>query len=315
MKGERIMKKAHGAILMLVSFVVCLLAGCGSAGSGNSASQIKMGSLTAVNLTSEEFSASLRNRSYAVQLTAGQGGAAFEYSDDFRDRLEGAEITAVYYDTLSAMQMALQTGEIEAFAISKTVADYLCVRNDAFDNAVPVTKEGDRADPFLVSYSMMLMAENEPLRDEIEQVIADMKSDGTLNRLSSDQIYGLTKDTEPAASSFTPVDGGETIRVAVTGDLPPMDYIAADGTPAGFNTALLAELGTRLGKNIELVSVDAGARASALAGGVVDVVFWARTVTQEGGEADELSRLDVPEGTILTEPYFTDMAAIVFAAD
>ena len=97
---------------------------------------------------------------------------------------------------------------------------------------------------------------------EIEQAIADMKSDGTLNRLSSDWIYGLTKGTEPEAVTFDAFDGSETIRVAVTGDLPPMDYISADGTPAGFNTALLAEMGARLGKNIELVSVDAGARAS-----------------------------------------------------
>lgn len=309
------MKRSSIAILLVMAFAVCFLAGCGSAGSKDSTSHIKMGSLTAVNLTSEEFSASLQNRSYAVQLTAGQGGAAFEYSDDFRDRLEGAEITAVYYDTLSSMMMALQTGEIEVFAISKTAADYLCAQNEAFDNAVPVTKDGDRADPFYVSYSMMLMSENASLCAEIEQVIADMKSDGTLNRLSSDQIYGLTHGTEPEAVSFDAFDGGETIRVAVTGDLPPMDYISANGTPAGFNTALLAEMGSRLGKNIELVSVDAGARASALAGGVVDVVFWARTVTQEGNEADELARMDVPEGAILTEPYFTDMAAVVFAAD
>ena len=61
----------------------------------------------------------------------------------------------------------------------------------------------------------------------------------------------------------------------------------------------LPEVETRLGKNIELVSVDAGTRASALAGSVVDMVFWERTVTQEGGEADELSQLDVPEETLL----------------
>ena len=308
------MKRSHFAVFLILTLVVGLLAGCGSAGSKAGASQLKMGSLTAVNLTSEEFSASLQNRSYAVQLTAGQGGAAFEYNDDFRDRLEAGKITAVYYDTLSSMLMALQTGEIEVFAVSKTAADYLCAQNEAFENAVPVTKDGDKAEPFYVSYSMMLTSENAALCAELEQVLADMRSDGTLNRLSSDQIYGLTKGTEPEAVSFAAFDGGETIRVAVTGDLPPMDYISADGTPAGFNTALLAELGSRLGKNIELVSVDAGARASALAGGVVDVVFWARTVAQEGNEADELARMDVPEGVILTEPYFTDMAAVVFTA-
>ena len=94
-----------------------------------------------------------------------------------------------------------------------------------------------------------------------------------------------------------------------------MDYMSADGTPSGFNTALLAELGRRLQKNILLVSVDSGARASALAGDAADVVFWARTVTEEGNDSDSLSGMDIPDGTIVTEPYFMDMAAIVYLPD
>ena len=70
-------------------------------------------------------------------------------------------------------------------------------------------------------------------------------------------------------------EGAETVRVAVTGSLPPMDYIAADGTPAGFNTALPAEIGNRIGKNIELVQVDSVDRAATLASGTVDAVLYA----------------------------------------
>ena len=56
--------------------------------------------------------------------------------------------------------------------------------------------------------------------------------------------------------------------------LPPMDYVSEDGTPAGFNTAILAELGKRMNKNFELVQVDSLGWAPALTSGKVDLVFW-----------------------------------------
>ena len=50
-----------------------------------------------------------------------------------------------------------------------------------------------------------------------------------------------------------------------------MDYVSAGGEPVGFNTALISEIGKRLGVNIEFVTVDCGARGIALATGVCDI--------------------------------------------
>ena len=75
-----------------------------------------------------------------------------------------------------------------------------------------------------------------------------------------------------------------------------------DGKPAGFNTAVLAEIGNRLLRNIELVDVDSGARATALTSKQVDVVFWSIVPVSEIIPSDT----DKPAGTVLTEPYFKD---------
>ena len=99
---------------------------------------------------------------------------------------------------------------------------------------------------------------------------------------------------------FAKFDGAETITVAVTGDMPPIDYIAADGTPAGYNTALLAEIGKRLQVNISLVDIDTAARAAALKSKRVDVVFWFQSNVNPS-----MPNLDVPEGVILSDPYYT----------
>ena len=107
-------------------------------------------------------------------------------------------------------------------------------------------------------------------------------------------------------------DSAPTIKVAVTGDLPPLDYVSADGKPAGFNTAVLAEIGNRMLRNIELVDIDSGARAAALESNKVDVVFWAIVPISEIIPSDS----DKPAGVVLTEPYFKDkIVHLTYKAD
>ncbi len=94
-------------------------------------------------------------------------------------------------------------------------------------------------------------------------------------------------------------DDAPTITVAITGDMPPIDYVAPNGTPAGYNTAVLSEIAKRLHVNIKLENIDTGARAAALQSGRVDVVFWFQSNLDSNVPA-----IDVPEGIILSEPYY-----------
>ena len=87
----------------------------------------------------------------------------------------------------------------------------------------------------------MMLDENIDLRDQFDQVIEEMKEDGTLEELVKSHITDVAESGEPEAVEFEEFDG-DPIRVAVTGSLPPMDYVAADGSFAGFNTAILAEI-------------------------------------------------------------------------
>ena len=129
----------------------------------------------------------------------------------------------------------------------------------------------------------MMKEENTALRDAFDAQITAMKEDGTLQKLIDEYIIKASEGGEPVAIAFEKFEG-DPIRIAVTGSLPPMDYVAADGTFAGFNTAVLAEIGKRLQKNIELVQVDSVGRALALSEGTVDVVFWTRSMPETVAE-------------------------------
>ncbi|MBQ7733835.1 MAG: transporter substrate-binding domain-containing protein, partial [Synergistaceae bacterium] len=105
---------------------------------------------------------------------------------------------------------------------------------------------------------------------------------------------------EPEAVEFRDFENIDTkIKVAVTGDLPPIDFVNAEGKPAGFNTAVLAEIAKRLHVNIEIVNIDAGARAAALASKRVDAVFWFQF------RKNVETQPDIPEGVVLSEPYYS----------
>ena len=91
--------------------------------------------------------------------------------------------------------------------------------------------------------------------------------------------------------------------------MPPLDLVLADGTPAGFNTAVLAEISKRINKNFEIIDIDSNARAVALTSNKIDVVFWV-TVPGEFWYAEEAGNapkdIDKTPEIEITVPYFKD---------
>lgn len=264
----------------------------------------------------------------------------------------------VYYDSLGAMVMGVTTGEIDAFAINKTTADYLCATNsnlmpaNMFDLEKERTTFADVALSGILNsdFSFMLRSDQQDLCQSFNHILADMKNDGTFDRLIKEQITDVISGDEIQTEKPESFDDADTIRIAVTGALPPMDYVDASGNPAGFNTAVLSEFGKRLHKNIEIKVVDSVGRAFALSSDAVDVVFWTRTNSyfndaakhsEEENEEIELelleemsdeeakafkafsdivdlktySQIDQPEDTIVTDPYYFDTTVLVVTKD
>ena len=368
------------ALMLALSLALCAFAENGPA--GDPPAPKTTGTLSLLNMTEDEYAAFIGARiqagdqmikeGYTVAQEGGpgtppEGGPQGEPPEGKPEGeppqgeppedmpLEGEppkkkEDKVVYYDTLDALLMALNAGDIDSIEIFQSVARYLCATNDNLRMGVTyVTDKPLNTFAELVQggvngndFAFLMMEVNTDLRDAFNAAIADMKADGTLDSLVETYIDGVIAGDEPEAIEIAKIDGAQTVRVAVTGSLPPMDYVAPDGTPAGFNTAVLSEIGNRTGMNIELVQVDSLGRAAALASNTVDVVFWTRTSSnaQEFAAKTEAEReakkaefdagmtgeettlmeetneridfaaystADMPEGTITTEPYFSDV--------
>ena len=264
------------------------------------------GILTYLGTTEQEFQSGLDDLRKAVAPlipTDEEKGewASYDRLEGFLDSLVKTRRVIHFYDSLLAMQMALRSNKIDEIALPEPVGMYLVTNNPKYDiyfslNMMPST------------ISFGFKRGNAALQKEFNTAINAMKKDGTLARLQKDFVTELAG--EPEKVNFTNFKDAKTIRVAVTGDLPPIDFIAADGTPTGYNTAILSEIGRRIKKNIRLISIEAGARSAALAGERVDVVFWYRNT--EGIKAPKQAKgknlknvmKDNLDGVILSEPYY-----------
>ena len=201
-----------------------------------------------------------------------------------------------FFDNLNLMQLGIESGKVDQISTYKSVADYLLANTGKYEVVDDNWIKG-LADNFCFA----VREEDVELKDDLDKTINAMKADGSLDKLVKEYISDVDKKNPPKVE-LPKFDGAETIKVGVTGDLPPLDLILPDNSPAGFNTALLAEVAKRLQKNIELVQIDSGARAAALAADQIDVIFWA--IVPIGGHFP--NDIDKPAGVELSEPYFQD---------
>lgn len=202
----------------------------------------------------------------------------------------------VFFDNLNAMEMGLESGKVDKISTYNSVANYLVANNDKFELANDTWISGLED-----NFCFAVKDDDAALKADLDKVLAEMKADGSLAKLTSEYITNVDKKNPPKVE-IPKVEGADTIKIGVTGDLPPLDLVLADGTPAGFNTALLAEIAKRFNKNVEVVQIDSGARAAALAADQIDVIFWVAVP-----EAEVFPKnIDAPDGIELSAPYFKD---------
>ena len=277
------LKKISAALLSCV-MAGTLFTGCG--GGDNKTvrddPQTQIGLISKLNASEEE----LNNRLKKLEEVANRPNMKF--SHDYH-----------YYDGINSLVMAIKADQVEEDSTYESVANYLVSKNIEFKILDHTVNMSD-------SFCCAVRKEDTALLDSINSAIQSMKDDGTLDNLTKTYITDLNLKENPPAVKIEQIDGADTIKVGITGDLPPLDLILPDGTPAGFNTAMLAEIGKRINKNIEIVQIESNARAVALTSKKIDLVFWV-TIPGEFWKGTETPNdIDKPAELETTMPYFED---------
>ncbi len=273
------MKKVFFAALMMVSL---LLTGCGSdkpAEAPKAPEKATIGVITHLNASEEKYN-----------------DVMSKLEKSYRPSKASLTSNYKYHDTLKDMVLALDAGKVDMISTYQCVADYLLRENDKLE-----IHKGERV--LSDNFCLAVRDGDKILLNELNKAIKSMFSDGKLAELSKAYIIDVKDNSELKPVTIEQIPDAETIKIAVTGDLPPLDLVLADGTPSGFSTAVLAEISKRIGKNVELVQIDSAARAAALTSKQVDVVFW---VSIPKDNTLIPVDLDKPVGIAISEPYYTD---------
>ena len=280
------MKRLFGLFMALVVLLSCV--GCGGNNdkektdpAANEQKSDKVGALMPIGLDEEGY------KRWTESIAESEGQPAGYV----------APHTVIFYDNMNAMIMALQSKQIDRFATCSRVGNYIAAHN----NDLKVIDNNFKP---ILGYSIGMQEKDAAQIEEINSAIKAMKDDGTLANLIKENITDVG-NAEPAATTMPVIDGAPTLKVAVTGDMPAMDFVTSDGKPAGFNVAFLGELSKRINKNIELVDIDAAARSAALTSGQVDALFWVIGVYDQEGNSLPYP-LDNVKGFAVSIPYLMD---------
>ena len=274
------MKKKFLAALCAVAL---FMTGCGDNSASkpvNDGGKAKIGVITHLNTSETEYNELMKKLDGMYRPSKANISAEYKYFDKMND-----------------MQLALEAGQIDMLSTYQNVADYMIQRSD---NKEILPSERHLQD----SFCFALRKGDTVLQNELNKAIKSMITDGKLANLAKQYITDLKDGSDPPAVPITQIEGAETIKVAVTGDLPPFDLVLADGTPVGYSTAVLSEISQRIGKNIEIIDVDSVARASILTSKGADVVFW---VSVPKDSTLLPNNIDQPDGIAVSEPYYHDL--------
>lgn len=181
------------------------------------------------------------------------------------------------YGSVSALVVGLATGKLDCVYLPECAVKYLIRIKKEFDS-IP--------DAWSQYYQMVLPLKSLEMRDKINLVLRDMRQDRTLENLITEHIRLATDLPKPVKMPI--LQDAPVLKVGITGALPPMDYMTAGGEPAGFNVALLGEIGKRLNLNIELVPVEINAWPMAMKSGKIDVMFWLSNYNEPLKDSEDL---------------------------
>ena len=233
------------------------------------------------------------------------GGMDSINNEEHMEHLSDSTNEKISYNSLTAALMDLESGKIVGIGVEECVANYIAAHNEKIvvEMLPKIT---------VTNFSMMTLDTNKEVYDILNNAIKDMKSDGTLDSLIENELKAYI-ESDPVAKDLPHFDGARTIKIGVTGDLPPMDFVASNGKAAGFNIALLTEIANRAQVNFELVQIETGSRPIALSSNKVDAVFWTKSVKCTVCGAETAEKID---GTLVTESYFSDcLAGIALKSD
>ncbi len=216
-----------------------------------------------------------------------QGTTGDIYASDYEE--EGSVIER--YPKGADAIIALKSGKIDCVIIDSEPAKAFVEKNDD----LKILEE-----PFEVEeYAICVAKENKELTQNINEALAKLKEDGTLDNIVKNYIGDDTKGKTPYESPEGVDRSKGKLIMATNAAFEPYEFIE-DGKIVGIDADMMQAVCDELGMELEISDMEFDSIITAVQSGKADVGVAGMTVTE-----DRLKNID------FTEPYTTATQVII----
>ena len=195
------------------------------------------------------------------------------------------------YNKAADAVQALKLGKIDCIVIDKAPADaFVAINSDLsiLDEEFAVEE-----------YAICISKENPELREKINTAIAQMRAEGTLERIISNYIGDSTKGKYPYESPENVDRSNGTLNVATNATFEPYEYIEG-GEITGIDIDIAKAICDILGMSLKIQDIEFDSIISSVQSGKSDIALSGMTVTE-----DRLKSID------FTDSYTTATQVII----
>ncbi len=232
----------------------------------------------------------MAGKKIGVQL----GTTGDTFASDFKAEQEeaGVEGTEVeqYSKGADAVQ-ALKQGKIDCVMIDKQPAEAFVENND---DLMILEEEFAQED-----YAIAVAKENTELKEQINQALAELKEDGTLDAIIANYIGDDTKGKNPYESPADVDRSNGTLIMATNAEFPPYEYYEGQEI-VGIDVDMAQAVCDKLGMELKIEDMAFDAIINAVQSGKADIGVAGMTVTE-----DRLENID------FTDSYTTSHQVII----
>lgn len=229
----------------------------------------------------------LGGKKIGVQL----GTTGDTYASDFESEDATNKTKVEKYNKGADAVQALKQGKIDCVIIDRQPAEAFVEKNDDL-----TILEEDFA---VEDYAIAVAKENTELKDKINQALAEIKADGTLDAIVANYIGDDTKGKNPYESPEDVDRSNGTLIMATNAQFEPYEFYKGQDI-VGIDVDMARAICDKLGMELKIEDMDFDPIINAVQSGKADVGVAGLTVTE-----DRLKNID------FTDSYATSHQVII----
>ncbi len=226
------------------------------------------------------------------------------YTDVVLERLPDAQIS--YFNTYTDMVEAVEAHKIDGFPGDEPVLRMMATENDKLEILDETLESID------MGFVLPKTAAGEKLRDELNEWIAAMKADGSMDALFAKWVEGPESARTMPDYADLPAPNG-TLRFATEAAYAPMNYVR-DGKIVGLEVEMAARFCAEYGYGMTVQAMNFDGLLPAIQSDKADFVAASIAITEERRESVNFSDPYYTAGTVVAVLRDDQGAAAVDAA-